>query len=150
VRESIAASDETVAWPGVADKGVRVLVVDDERDAVMTLGILLRSEGFEVTLAQNARAVSAVVAETRPHAVLMDIVMPGRSGFDVAAELRRTYGQASPVLIALSGLNDAATRKRAEDSGFAHFLGKPYNVSAVLDLLSTLQLPSAALPRYAS
>jgi two-component system OmpR family response regulator len=119
-------------------RGVRVVVVDDDRDTVMTLGILLRSEGFDVSLVQDPAAVPAVVAEVRPQAVLMDIVMPGRNGLEVAAALRGAHGALCPLLIAVSGQTDAGTRARAQASGFNHFIAKPYLPATVLELLSSL------------
>jgi CheY-like chemotaxis protein len=120
-------------------RGVRVVVVDDDRDTVMTLGILLRSEGFDVSLVQDPGAVPGVVAEIRPQAVLMDIVMPGRNGLEVAAELRGTHGALCPLLIAVSGQTDVGTRTRALASGFSHFVAKPYLPERILGLLAALR-----------
>ena len=94
-------------------KGMRVLVVDDNRDAVMTLGILLRSEGFEVELAQRGSAVPELVRRFRPHAVLLDIGMPDQSGHDVALQLTREYGPGCPLLIAVTGRTAEAEKRAA-------------------------------------
>jgi CheY-like chemotaxis protein len=59
-----------------ASRPLRVLVVDDERDTLMTLGILLRSEGIDTRLAAKGAEVAAMVAEFRPDAILLDIGMP--------------------------------------------------------------------------
>jgi len=125
--------DPTPCGPG---NGIRVVIVDDERDTVMTMGILLRSEGFEVHLAHSADDVAPVVAATRPHAVLLDIGMPGRSGFDVAADLQKAYGEHCPILIAVTGRLSDADRKQAEAGGFKHYVPKPYDPTELLQLLA--------------
>ena len=124
--------------------GIRIVIADDERDTVMTLGILLRSEGFEVHLVQTGADVARVVAGTRPHAVLLDIGMPDCSGHDVASELQRTYGARCPVLIAVTGRVSDADRKRAESSGFEHYIPKPYDPTELLNLLASMSTASVA------
>jgi DNA-binding response OmpR family regulator len=119
--------------------GIRIVIVDDERDAVMTLGILLRSEGFDVRLVHAGADVPAAVAEVRPHAVLLDIGMPDRSGYEVANDLRATHGERCPVLIAVTGRVGASDRTQAETSGFKHYVTKPYDPTELLSLLSSLR-----------
>src|ERR687892_388044 len=77
--------------PGIG-LGMRVLVADDDRDALMTLGILLRSEGFEVQLVQDGGEVLRAVRAFRPDAVLLNLALPDRNGYEVATELTQTYG----------------------------------------------------------
>jgi two-component system CheB/CheR fusion protein len=117
---------------------LRVLVVDDERDTVMTLGILLRSEGVEVRLASSGMQVPRAVAEFEPHAVLLDLALPDHSGLDVAQELRQCYGEQCPVLIALTAFSRDVDRQRAAASGFQHHVAKPYDPDALLKLLLSL------------
>jgi CheY-like chemotaxis protein len=133
----LGAADDRA--PHRVGEGIRVVIADDERDTVMTLGILLRSEGFDVRLVHVAAEVPAVVAEALPHAVLLDIQMPGRSGHAVAEELRATYGERCPVLIAITALNGASDKKQAESSGFHHFFTKPCDPTELLRLLSSLR-----------
>ena len=130
------AADRT---PLRAGEGIRVIIADDERDTVMTLGILLRSEGFDVRLVHAGGDVPSVVAEARPHAVLLDLRMPDRSGHAVAAELRATYGERCPVLIAVTALSSASDKTQAESSGFHHFFVKPCDPMELLRLLSSLR-----------
>lgn len=123
---------------------LRVLVVDDDRDTVLTLGILLRSEGYDTHLAQNGIEALAKAAELRPHVALLDIEMPDRSGFDVAQEFLRRYGNECPVLIAVTGRISNEDKQMAEISGFHHFVAKPYDPQALLKLLSSLEVSGAS------
>lgn len=118
---------------------LRVVIADDNRDAVMLLGILLRSEGIDVRLATKGSEVQAVVAQFRPDAVLLDITMPDRSGLQVALELVRDYGAKCPVLIAVTAHNDETARRLTEKSGFRHHVAKPYDPDALLSLVGSIK-----------
>jgi CheY-like chemotaxis protein len=120
-------------------RGLRVVIADDERDTVMTLGILLRSEGFAVRMTTSAVEVPQVVREFCPDFVLLDIGMPERSGYDLAQELRATYGEACPFLIAVTAYWTRADKALAKERGFHHHLGKPYNPVGLIHLLSVLK-----------
>jgi CheY-like chemotaxis protein len=115
---------------------VRVLVVEDERDTLMTLGILLRSEGYEVRLAHGGGEVPAAVHEFKPHAVLLDIGMPGRDGYEVARDLRGALGDACPLLVAVTAYGSAADKARARAIGFDHHIAKPYDPLELLGVLN--------------
>jgi CheY-like chemotaxis protein len=119
-------------------RALRVLVVDDNRDSVQTLGILLRSEGYEVCLANNAKEALDQAQEFRPDAALLDIGMPDRSGFDVAREFLRRYGNQCPMLIAVTARTSNEDKRMAEISGFHHFVEKPYDPQALLKLLASV------------
>jgi DNA-binding response OmpR family regulator len=121
---------------------LRVLIVDDERDTVMTLGILLRSEGFDVKLAECGAEVPAMVEQFKPHAVLLDLVMPDRSGLELARELRQRHAGDCPILIAITGRRAADTQELALGCGFQHLVQKPYDPDALLTLVSSLQPPN--------
>jgi len=118
--------------------GVRVLIVDDNRDMVLTLGILLRSEGYEVQLVENAEQALIEAGRFRPHVVLLDIEMPDRNGFEVAQELTRRYPDDCPVLVAVTAHNEDEARRTAQISGFDHFVSKPYRPYAMLKLVDDL------------
>ena len=118
---------------------MRVLIADDDRDTVMTLGILLRSEGRDVWSTQFGGDVPNAVRDFKPGLVLLDIGMPDLSGYDVAQQLYQEYGPGCPVLVALSGLCDAAAKARAEFSGFHHFIPKPYEPTNLLGFVAELE-----------
>lgn len=118
---------------------LRILVADDNRDTVMMLGILLRSEGINVRLATRGAEVQAAVAEFRPDAVLLDITMPDRSGLQIALELVRDYGAQCPVLIAVTAHSDETARRLTAKSGFQHHVGKPYDPDALLRLVASIE-----------
>lgn len=120
-------------------RAVRVLVVDDDPDSLVTLSLLLRGEGYEVRMLRRGAEVPRVVAEFNPDAVLLDIGMPDRGGHELAQELVERYGAKCPVLIALTAHASDADREMAEISGFHYFLPKPYDPGRLLRLLGILK-----------
>jgi CheY-like chemotaxis protein/two-component sensor histidine kinase len=124
---SVAAQPATPrasSAPPVALPGVRVLVADDNRDAADTLCRILALYGYEVRSAYDGAAALEVCESFQPHAAVLDIGMPGRSGYDVARELRARRG-AKLRLIALTGWGTEGDVQRARDAGFDHHLTKP-------------------------
>lgn len=118
---------------------LRVLIVDDDRDSLMTLGELLQSEGMEVHMLRRGAGVPAAVEQFYPDVVLLDIGLPDRSGFDLAEELIGRYGEHAPLLIAVTGYSSEAEREMARDSGFHSFIAKPYDPRTLLRRLSLLR-----------
>jgi CheY-like chemotaxis protein len=120
-----------------AGQGVRVLIVASARDALMTLGIVLRSEGFEVRLLDSGAEVEQAVREFRPHSVLVDLRGPERSGYEIATELARLYGTARPFLIALTA--SSSEGQAAKSCGFHHHLSRPYDPQELLSVLASIR-----------
>jgi signal transduction histidine kinase/ActR/RegA family two-component response regulator len=104
----------------------KILVVDDNVDAVNSLAILLRIKGHEVREAYDGPHALAIASEFDPEIVVCDIGMPGMNGLEVAQRLRSLYPQGL-MLIALTGYGSAEDRARSRKAGFdAHFV-KPAN-----------------------
>lgn len=133
-----AGSDES---PGAA-RALRVLVVDDNRDQVLTLMALLREEGYETRGAYNGKDALAAFGEFDPDVVLADIGMPGMTGWDLARQVRPHPGGQRPVLIAMSGqYQKSADKLLAQMAGFKHYLMKPCDPNELFALLKALPLP---------
>jgi len=120
---------------------LRVLVADDDRDAVNSLLELLRDEGHEVRGVYTGLDVLDSVRDFGPDAVLLDIGMPHITGYEVARELRTRYASARPLLIAVTGRSQPSDRNLAQLAGFDHHVAKPYDPNALLELLKPLQKP---------
>ena len=114
---------------------LRVLIAEDNRDAMLTLGILVRSEGFIVKLTENGKQALAVAPYFEPDVVMLDIDMPEMSGFDVAQEFALRYGERCPILIAVSAYKQEEDLRRARNCGFRHYVPKPYDPEALISLL---------------
>ena len=124
---------------------LRILVVDDERDFVLTLMTLLRDEGHDVRGLYRAKEVPAVVHEFDPDVVLLDIALPDGSGYALAEDIRRRSGSKRPMLIALTGIYKRAPHDHlSRVVGCDHFLTKPFAVADLLKLIAPLTLPTGA------
>ena len=120
----------------VAPPVCRILVVDDNEDAVDSLGMLLRLTGNQVHVAYDGlEAVGAVVA-FQPDVVLMDIGLPKLNGFEVARRIREQPGGGDIRLIALTGWGQEEDRRRTREAGFDHHLTKPFDCHTLRTILS--------------
>ncbi len=113
----------------------RVLVVDDNEDAVRSLAILLELNGHEVQLARDGYAAIEIARDFVPHAVILDIGLPGINGYETARRLRQ-LPNCKMLLVALSGYGQDKDRERSREAGFDHHLLKPVDVDALQEVLS--------------
>jgi PAS domain S-box-containing protein len=121
----------------IGQKGRRILVVDDNVDSALTVGQLLRLWGHEVQIAFNGPEALEVARPFRPEIVLLDIGLPGMSGYEVAKQLRTVPEFASLIITALTGYGQADDRLRSREAGFNHHLTKPLNPTELLTLLKS-------------
>ena len=113
----------------------RILVVDDNRDAALSLTMLLKILGSEVETALDGQTALQVAETFRPTVVLMDLGMPGMSGYDVAKRMRALPQFEGVTLVALTGWGQDEDRLRTRDAGFDHHLVKPVNLSELQVIL---------------
>ena len=104
-------------------RGLRILVVDDNYDAAVTLSLLLELNGHQTSMAHNGLDAVRAATQMRYDAVVLDLGMPIMDGFEAAAVLGQL--QPAPLLIAYSAWDDAETRRRTTDLGFSAHLTKP-------------------------
>lgn len=112
----------------------RVLVADDVRDSADTLAALLRGNGFDARAVYDGRDALTVATLWHPNGALLDLSLPGLSGFEVAREFRRAYG-AHIRLVAYTGWGTASDRQRCLDAGFDGFLVKPADPEQLLRVM---------------
>ena len=122
----------------------KVLVVDDERDNANSLVTLLQLWGHEAEAAYSGEDAISKALAVDPDVVLIDIVMPGMNGFDVAKELRRLCPGAK--FLALTGFTQADIIRRSRDAGFAKVLFKPAAAKELKEAVETECATSANNP----
>ena len=123
---------------------LRVLVVDDEADAVVALTTLLRAEGHAARGVCDARQALAAAIELRPEVAILDVSMPGLNGLDLAKEIRQAMGEQCPLLVALSGqYTRDGDKALGRGAGFDHYLYKPCDPKVLLTLLARHAASSA-------
>jgi DNA-binding response OmpR family regulator len=122
--------------PRYSPRSLRILVADDEPDSVTALKLLLNDEGHDVVTLSKGAEVLRKIEEFKPDAVVLDIAMPDMSGYEIAKEIRKRYGQITPLLIAITGrYKQASDKMLGQIVGFDHYLLKPYEPNELLALL---------------
>ena len=117
----------------------RILVVDDNVDAAETLTTFLDMIGMEARSVHDGNAAVQAALAFSPDLVLLDIGLPGMSGYDVARAMRAQPQLAGITLVALTGWGAEDDRRRAKDAGFDHHLTKPVDLSVLEDMLRRVQ-----------
>ena len=117
----------------------RVLVVDDNADAAFSLGMLLKIQGSEVHIVNDGLSALDAVKTYQPSVILLDIGMPGLSGYEVARRIREQPQYDCITLVAVTGWAQEEDRKRTRAAGFAHHLVKPVDLAALQALLASLE-----------
>jgi FixJ family two-component response regulator len=121
-----------------------VVVVDDDCQFRAAIGRLLRVEGFEPTLYDCAESfIKSSPGAEAPLCLILDVQLPGMSGLDLQERLR-AGGSTVPIIIT-TGCREDAVREQAHRTGCAAFLRKPFDCSALLTALSSIQHTSEAM-----
>ncbi|MGH9336074.1 MAG: hybrid sensor histidine kinase/response regulator [Vicinamibacteria bacterium] len=116
-------------------KGLRILVVEDNRDALDTLKMLLSAAGHEVKAAMHGREALESASRIRPEVAIVDLGLPGMDGYEIARRLRERETNRDMLLIALTGYGSAEDRKRTREAGFDAHLLKPLDYEELTSLL---------------
>lgn len=106
-----------------------MLVVDDEPHILRGLKVILRDAGYEVELAENAEEAIDAASVRPPDAIVLDLVLPDRSGVEVCAEIRRW--SKLPIIV-LSAIGDEREKVRALDAGADDYVTKPFGPDELL------------------
>lgn len=118
----------------------RVLIVEDEPNIAGALKFLLSHEGFEVMVEGDGGAALARIRDSGADVVILDVMLPNRSGFDILRDLRQDGGPQTPVLM-LTAKGQAQDRKTAEALGVTAFMTKPFSNAEVVATVRRLTMP---------
>jgi CheY-like chemotaxis protein len=113
----------------------RILVVDDNLDAALSLSRLIALLGHDVNVARDGNSALFIARSMRPDFVLLDIGLPGSDGFQVAEALRREPGLGTLKIIAVTGRGEEEDRERSQQAGIDYYLLKPIDVPFLESLL---------------
>jgi PAS domain S-box-containing protein len=131
----LASTDVVAAAP--SPRPLRVLVVDDNRDAADSLKVLLETAHQDVRIAYEGKSALEVAQAFQPELVLLDIGMPQMDGYEVAKRLRSMTFAKRPTLVALTGWGQAADKERASAAGFDQHFTKPVNPDELLGYIAS-------------
>ena len=118
--------------------GRHVLVIEDEQNITAAISFILSRDGWDVsTHANGVDALDAVRAKA-PDVVILDAMLPGRSGYDILRDLRADPGFTALPVLMLTARGQAKDRERAFEAGATDFMTKPFANDAVLDAVRVL------------
>lgn len=145
--ERLGAGETNYFWPpdDRGDPALRVLIVDDHRATTDTLFSLVSVWGHDVRRAYDGATGLKLAAAFRPHVLLLDMLLPDVSGFEVAIRIREQVQLERCFIIAITGRTDATHRAQSYAAGVDLFLNKPV---APADLQTLLSLESQRAIRH--
>jgi CheY-like chemotaxis protein len=124
-----------VAVPTDPSRRIRVLIVDDNRDAADSLRMLLEASGQDARAVYDGVSALEIAESFRPEIVLLDIGMPSMDGYQVVRELRAKALVPQPLIAALTGWGQDSDRKRTHEAGFDHHFTKPVAAEELMAFL---------------
>jgi CheY-like chemotaxis protein len=127
-----AATAETSAPP------LQILIVEDNPDTADSFARLLGACGHNCRIVHSGWNVLQTALGFRPQVILLDIALPGITGYEIARELRQHRALKDVVLIAISGYAQDSDRQRSLDAGFDHHLSKPVDFESLRELLAAV------------
>ena len=121
--------------------GRRVLLIEDEPNIVTAISFLLSRDGWEVRTHHDGADAVEVIRAARPDLVILDMLLPGRSGLDILRSLRAEPTTAGLPVLMLTARGATRDRALAESSGASRFMAKPFSNSEILASVRELVAP---------
>ena len=115
-----------------------VVLIEDEANISQALRFILTRDGFEVTTHGDGNGAVEMLREKRPDVVILDLMLPGRSGFEILSEMRADPGLARIPVLMLSARGQARDREAAARAGADRFMAKPFANGEILAAVRSL------------
>lgn len=119
---------------------LKILIADDNRDAADSLAAVVTAQGHRVQVAYDGRSAVQVAGRWRPDVLLLDIGMPGTSGYEACGRIREQPWSRDATMIAVTGWGQEQDRQRSMRAGFDHHLVKPVDFARLCDLLDRVAI----------
>jgi DNA-binding response OmpR family regulator len=127
----------------IADQPIRILIVDDERHNRELLKIMLEPEGYLLQTAASGEEALGMAERQPPDLMLLDVMMPGLDGYQVAARVKAGSSTRKILIVLLTALDDRSSRSHGLSAGADAFLTKPVNRVELCERVRSLLNPSA-------
>lgn len=124
----------------LAKTKLRILIVDDNRDAADSVAMMLKLVGNELHTAYDGESGVEAAAKHRPDVILFDIGLPKLNGYEACRRIRELPWGQKPIIIAVTGWGQEEDRRRSRDAGFDHHLVKPVDPMALMQFLATVSV----------
>jgi DNA-binding response OmpR family regulator len=118
--------------------GGRVLLIEDEPNIIEAIRFILSRDGWAVDTHSDGATAMEAIRRRRPDGVILDAMLPNRSGYDILADLRAAEDTATLPVLMLTARGQAKDRELAERHGVSRFMTKPFSNSDVLNTVREL------------
>ena len=118
--------------------GNRLLLADDSITIQKVVGIIFSNEDYELTIVDNGNAALEKAAETKPDVMLVDAIMPGKTGYEVCEAVRRDPSLKSTPILLLTGAFEPFDEDKARQSGADDFIAKPFESQHLIEKVKNL------------
>jgi DNA-binding response OmpR family regulator len=118
--------------------GRHVLLIEDEPNIIEAIRFLLSRDGWQVDTHSNGHDAADVIRATQPDLVILDVMLPGKSGFDILTEMRSSPDMLELPVLMLTARGQSRDREMAEKAGVSRFMTKPFSNAEVLDAVRDL------------
>jgi DNA-binding response OmpR family regulator len=136
-RDPALPGESSIPADSAAGTGKRILLVDDDPEIVESMRTVLESRGYVILVARDGNQGAVMAERDAPDLVILDMMMPKRSGFIVLERLRRT--KPDPVRVIMITANEGARHKAyAEMLGVDDYIRKPFPMDRLLDSVDRL------------
>lgn len=119
----------------------RILLVEDEPNIIEAISFILGRDGWDVATHANGETAMDAVRRHRPDAVVLDVMLPGRSGYDILSDLRADRDTAAIPVLMLTARGQKKDRETADRLGATRFMTKPFSNAEVLTALREITAP---------
>ena len=117
------------------DAPITVLAVDDDAVILRLIEVNLSLEGFRVETAASGEDVLAKAKEGAPQVILLDVMMPGMTGWEVARRLKDNGATSGIPIVFLSARTQEEDRRRGEELGVAAYVSKPFDPTELVETI---------------
>jgi DNA-binding response OmpR family regulator len=121
--------------------GRRILVIEDEPSIAEAIGFILARDGWEVQSHDRGAGALELIRAARPDLVILDLMLPGRTGLEILRALRAEAETAALPVLMLTARNQPRDRELAESCGASRFMSKPFSNTEVLASVRELVAP---------
>lgn len=116
----------------------RVLLIEDEPNIIEAISFILSRAGWDVVTHSNGHDAIEAVQNRQPDVVILDVMLPGRSGYEILTQLRAEGATANLPVLMLTARGQTKDREMAERVGASLFMTKPFSNGEVLDAVNQL------------
>ncbi len=116
----------------------KVLIAEDDHNILVSLEFLMRCDGYDVRIAMRGDEVLPTVGEFLPDLIILDVMLPGRNGFELCRDLRANADWINTKIIILSAKGRKTEVQRGLDSGADAYIAKPFSTSELREQVRRL------------